>query len=430
MANWWDNLVTGAQTAAGDIQTNLSNFGRDFGLGAVRAASSALRGNPLTMFPASFADNAYLTGQALRGGPVPTEGLFPGGTFASRLQESAGMAPQPQSFGGPDRFAGAQMPPVSEMPMDQYTFDQFMADMMAGMSGGGGVDLSGYNEMLADVSSREAGLGTRKAEQEAFLADLFGAGQTRLESDQKALAAAVEAALASDQARRATEIDLIRGQDASRLATANAARETLGVEGGADLSSDIAQNAVAGVGAGGSVAKRDARIRESIENQQIQSQIAGLIPMQQMATTSLGRNYEDRLSALASERAAIRAQMAQARSAASGRGGLDFSDMLNAQKVYSDLYGPGEAPEFGGILGTEQQIQQRFGNDASGILGIASRVLTSPEISKLDETSPAEVNEILRMIADADPEIRNFLNNTPGSTGAIVSYAVQALKGG
>jgi hypothetical protein len=311
---------------------------------------------------------------------------------------------------------------------EAYSFQQFMADMVAGMSGGGGggVDLSGYNEMLSDISGREASLGTRRGEQEAFLNSLFEAAQGRMTTDQEGLAAAVQAALESDQARRATEIGLVRGADAERLATANAARGALGVEGGPDLSSAIAENAVAGVGASGSVSERDARIRESIERQQLQNQIAGLTPMQQMASTSLSRGYEDRLGALASERAAIKAQMAQARSAPRGGGGVGFSDLLNAQKVYSDLYGPGEAPQFGGALGSAEEIRQFFGPAANDVLGIANRILTGARTSTLDPTTLAGASELLTGLATADPSVQKFLNDNPVAPGAIIKYIVES----
>ena len=407
VGNWWNQAAN-----------NVGSF-----IGDVVRASSASPGNPRAAVPSNMPTPANI-----RPGAVTPDTSVIDRAYQRQMADTAALGGRNnlQSLIGSElgRQADLGQPQQGYMGMSD---EELLAWILGGSGGGGGVDLSGYNEMLADVASREAGLGTRKAEQEAFLADLFGAGQTRLESDQEALAAAVEEALASDQARRATEIDLIRGQDASRLATANAAREALGVEGGADLSSDIAQNAVAGVGAGGSVAERDARIRESIENQQIQSQIAGLIPMQQMATTSLGRNYEDRLSALASERAAVRAQMAQAR-AAGGSRGPSVNERLAALGFVNQLNAPGEMPEFGGALGSAQQIQQFFGPQASDVLGIANRLLTGADLSRFDPTSMAGANELLTRLATSDPEVQNFLNRNPEAAGAIINYVVQAGK--
>ena len=410
VGNWWNQ-------AAG----NVGNFLKD-----VVRASAASPGNPRAAIPSNMPTPANI-----RPGAVKPDTSVIDRAYQRQMSDTAALGGRNnlQSLIGNElgRQADLSQPQQGYMGMSD---EELLAWILGGSGGGGGggVDLSGYNTMLSDVAAREEGLGARRAEQEAFLADLFGAGQTRLESDREALAAAVENALASDQARRATEIDLIRGQDASRLATANQAREALGVEGGADLSSDIAQNAVAGVGAGGSVAERDARIRESIENQQIQSQIAGLIPMQQMATTSLGRNYEDRLSALASERAAIQAQMAGARASARGGGGPSVNERLAALGFVNQLNAPGEMPEFGGALGSAQQIQQFFGPEASDVLGIANRLLTGADLSRFDPTSMAGANELLTRLATSDPEVQNFLNRNPEAAGAIINYVVQAGK--
>jgi hypothetical protein len=150
--------------------------------------------------------------------------------------------------------------------------------------------------------------------------------------------------------------------------------------------------------------------------------------MQQMASTSLSRGYEDRLGALASERAAIKAQMAQARSAPRGGGGVGFSDLLNAQKVYSDLYGPGEAPSFSGVLGSAQEIQQRFGPAANDVLGIANQILTGARTSRLDPSSIAGASELLTELASKDSNIASFLRNNQEAAGAIINYVVQTGK--
>jgi hypothetical protein len=250
-------------------------------------------------------------------------------------------------MGGANVLQGLMAP---QGPSREQQAQDFISQMlaMAYGQGGGGPNLSGFDTMLGDISSREGALGTRKGEQEAFLSDLFGAAQGRMTTDREALAAAVQSQLESDAARRAQEVALIRGEDAARLAIANQAREAAGVEQGEDLSSAVAQNVVAGVGAGGSVAERDARIRESIQNQQIQSQLAGLVPMEQMARSDLGRGYEDRLAQLASERAAIQAQRAQA--AASYRKPTpSISELLQLDSAAAQRFGlieePGQAPK-------------------------------------------------------------------------------------
>ena len=406
VGNWWNQAAN-----------NVGSF-----IGDVIRASSASPGNPRAAVPSNVR-----TPRNLRQNTAQDTSALDR-AYQKQMTDTAALGGRNnlQSLIGSElgRQADLSQPQQGYMGMSD---EELLAWILGGSGGGGGgVDLSGYNEMLSDVAAREAGLGTRRGEQEAFLSQLFDAAEGRLASDRDALADAVQNALVSDQARRQQEIGLIRGDEAARLATANQAREALGVQGGEDLSSEIAQNAVAGVGAGGSVAERDARIRESIERQQIQSQIAGLTPMEQMATTSLGRNYEDRLSSLASERAAIRAQMAQARASARGGGGPSVNERLAALGFVNQLNAPAQGPEFSGILGSAQEIQQRFGSQASDVLGIANRLLTGADLSRFDPTSMAGAQELLSRLATSDPEVQRFLNRNPEATGAIINYVVQA----
>jgi len=406
VGNWWNQ-------AAGNVGTFLKDVVR---------ASAASPGNPRAAVPTNVR-----TPMNLRQNATTPDTSALDRAFRGQQAETARLGGRTnlQSLIGNElgRQQGLQQP-TGTMGMSD---EELLAWILGGGGGGGGVDLSGYNTMLSDVDAREAGLGTRRGEQEAFLADLFGAAQGRMTTDREALASAVQAQLESDAARRQQEIGLIRGEDAERLATANAAREALGVEGGEDLSSAIAQNAVAGVGAGGSVAERDARIRESIQNQQIQSQIAGLVPMEQMARSDLSRGFEDRLSALASERAAIRAQMAQARSAGGSRG-PSVNERLAALGFVNQLNAPAAAPSFGGALGTVQEIQQFFGPAASDVLGIANRIMTNTDLSRFDPTSLAGASELLSRLVAEDEGVRSFLQDYPAATSAIVNLVVGASK--
>ena len=424
MAEWWENLTSGAQNVAGDIQRNLSSFGRDLGLGALRGTFSALRSNPLTMAGTSFLDNAYLTGQALSGGPVPA------GSLASRLQEAAGMAPQPQSFGGPDRFAGAQMLPQVDLSDPQEYMGMTQEELLAYLlDSGGGPDLSGYNAMLEDITGREGALGTRKAEQQAFLTSLFDAAESRAEADRTALAAAVDAQLTSDAERRAAEMGVVRQGDVNRAASATAAREALGAPTGPDLTSNVVENVASGVAAGGAIADRDARIRESIANQQLTREISSLTPMEQMAVMGLNRQYEDRLAGLASERAAIQAQMAAARSA---NRGPSVSERIGAMQFAGDVFAPAEAAQYElpGLQQGQQAIAQFYGPQvAADIAGIGDRILSSAVMSTIDPTKPAGVSELLQNIRSQDPAIDSYLNQNPSFAAMVVNYVVEAGKG-
>jgi hypothetical protein len=297
--------------------------------------------------------------------------------------------------------------------------------------GGGGINLSGFDPMFSDLDARRAGLDTRRAEQEAFLQSLFEAAQARTEGQREAAAAAIEAQLAADSARRAQDIGLVRGQEAERMAVADAARGALGAEVAPDLSSEIAQNVVGGIGASGSVASESARNRQSILEQQLASEIAGLTPMQQMAMMDLNRGYEDRLSNIDSERAALQAQIAQMRAAASGSGGRQpsLSELFELEDRANAMYGPGEAPEFSGLLGTEQQFRTRFGSDANEIFGIADRLLSTAMQSREDPTRPATMSGILQSMRTEDPALNDFLNRNSSYVAAIVNYATTAAKG-
>ena len=323
-------------------------------------------------------------------------------------QELAGQAPE--------------MDPVTYAGMTQ---EELLAYLLGG---GGGPDLSGYNAMLEDITGREGALGTRKAEQQAFLTSLYDAAESRAEADRAALADAVEAQLASDAERRAAEMGVVRQGDVNRSASATAAREALGAPTGPDLTSNVVENVASGVAAGGAVADRDARIRESIANQQLTREISSLTPMEQMAVMGLNRQYEDRLAGLASERAAIQAQMAAARSA---NRGPSVSEKIGALQFAGDVFAPAAGPEIAipDLLQTAQGIQSYFGPSAPEVLGVANRILSETGVSRIDPTGEMSAQEALTRLRSSDPAIASLLNEFPEAAGIIVNYVVQANKG-
>lgn len=262
------------------------------------------------------------------------------------------------------RMGGANAIPQQPMGRQGMSDEELLAWLLGGAGGGGAPapDLSGFQEMIGDVNKRRDQLNIRKWQQRKFLDDLFAAADARATSDRDALAGAIESQLQADAARRATEIGLIRGEDAPRLETSNAAREALGVAPvESDLTSEVAQNAVAGVGAGGSVADRDARINQAIQSQQYAAEIAGLTPMRQMATGELMRNYEDRLAALSSERAAIKAQMAQAKAAP--RGGSSGPSVSEKLAALNFIEGRNQAPQGPAAMGGQAVLNSFIQND-------------------------------------------------------------------
>jgi hypothetical protein len=140
----------------------------------------------------------------------------------------------------------------------------------------------------------------------------------------------------------------------------------------------------------------------------------------------LNRNYEDRLGGIDSERAALQAQIAQMRASASGRGGPSLQEILMLEDRANAMFGPEAAPDFSGLLGTEQQFRSRFGGDANEIFGIADRLLSTAMQSMVDMNKPASLNEVLQSMRTADPALNNFLNRNPGYAAAIINYATSA----
>jgi hypothetical protein len=398
---WWDSITRGVGSFFGDV---------------VRA-SGASAGNPRGAIPTGVTVPPAMRGGGGFGARPPQGGMA--SLIPDRLDRAGRAGGANAGMQGPRQPTAAEI----EALRQQYVLDRLA--LLGG--GGGGINLSGFDPMFSDLDARRAGLDTRRGEQEAFLSSLFQAAEGRSMADRGAVASSVQSQLESDSARRAQEIALIRGEEAARRETADLARGALGVEPGEDLSSELAQNLVAGVGSAGSVSDRDARIRQSISEQQFGRELAGLTPMQQMAMMDLNRNYEDRLSGIDSERAALQAQIAQMRAAASGGSrGPSLQEILMLEDRASALYGPGEAPEFSGLLGIEQQFRTRFGSDANEIFGIADRLLSTAMQSGVDAVKPASLNEILQSMRTSDPRLNDFLNKNAGYAAAIINYATSA----
>lgn len=406
MAEWWQQLAGEIQRQAAPLAEGLQGFTNTIPQRAAMTGLNAARSIP--------GGGLFALGAGLLGGKADY----------ARYDKNKPA----QRFGGADAMAGRQMPNLAEPENMGMSDDELLAWILGGGGGGGGVNLSGYNELLNDIATRESGLNTRRGEQEAFLSELFDAAESRAARDRDALAASVQSALTSDAARRATEMGLVRGADTARLNTANAAREALGVEGGADLSSEIAQNQVGSIGASGSVADRDARIRQSLGEQQLNREIAGLVPMEAMSRQDLTRGYEDRLSALASERAAVRAQIAQAR-AAGGGGGPSVSERLAALNFVQGM--GGEAPEAPGVLGFLNQ--SRASGDPTlfnNLAAIGDRILSTAVTSTIDPTKPAGAAEIISQLRAGDPAIDSLIRSNPGSLAWLTQYIQTAGSAG
>lgn len=425
MATFWE-LITGQAGTGGMSSTSGSYIPSAT---SMRSARGAYQPSPISMraagggtIPGRTTSTSYVAPSTAAGGSDVINKAYE--QQMGDLAKLGGSSNLRALIG--EELAKQQAPDLTES--DPSYFGMSPEELLAFiLDSGGGVDLSGYNAMLGDIASRETALGTRKAEQEAFLADLFDAAEARATADKAALAIAVEAQLTSDAARRAAEMETVRAGDVNRAAAATAAREALGAPTGPDLTAQTVENVASGIAAGGSVADRDARIRESIANQQYAREIAGLTPMEQMATMQLGNMYEDRLAALASERAQIQAQMAQARSSYRGP---SPSERLGALQFLSEAFAPGEAPAAPGVIGGLQAISSYYGPQvAADIASIGDQILGTAFMSTIDPTKAADVSEVIQTIRQQDPAIDSYLNANPGFTGLVVNYITQAAKG-
>lgn len=412
MANWWDWLTGaagggGMSSVSGKVQPSPATMAR--ARGTFQPAPPSMARARATFQPGETTSTKYVAPSTAAAAVSPT--------------------PNAQRRTLDEILSGAQVAPeVPQGPSAEEQAQDWIAQMLGLAYGNqGGADLSGFQGLIEDVNARRDALNIRKWQQRQFLEDLFDAAGVRAAADRDAIAAAVSGQLETDAARRAEEIALVRGEEAARRQTADLARGALGVTPGPDLSTDVAQNVVGGIGAAGSIADRDARIRQAIAEQQAAREISALVPMEAMSVGQLMSGYEDRLAALASERAGIKAQMAQARAAARG-GGPSINELLALQEAANQQFGlSGEAPEYKGILGATQQIQSAFGPAANEIIGIANRILTSTATDQFTGKPLTPQQSLANLVAN-DPGIASFLQGYPEAAPVIINYVTQASK--
>jgi len=337
MANWWDNLISGLEQASSEGK-----------IGYTPQYAS---------YQPGFRNSIVETGIKQRRQPTQytPEMTAAADKQARDLFNLGGAGTLRTKIGNELGSQAAASSAANQAP----EFDEFMASL--GLGGGGGsapLDLSGYDTLLSDVAAREQALGGRKAVQKNFIAGIIEAARGRGTDAQGRIKGRYEEMGQTAADQRAGEINSIQNSELQRLAQRNAAREALGVAGGADIASAEAESAGAGITARGDAATRDAQIQQSIESQQYANQIAGLDPMQAQYGMALNSAYEDRLAQLASERAQIQAQVAQAKAAPrGGGGGLSISDYSQAYGLYNDMFGAGPGPD---VSGTGLQVVQQY----------------------------------------------------------------------
>ena len=394
---------------------------------------ASVQGMPLQSSGSPTMGSAYGTYQAPVTSMVNARGTYqaPGQSTAATYVAPGSSSPAinganliPSNLDTAGRI-GVPAPVAPAGPSQSDLAQQWIQQMLGqAYPGGGGPNLSGFDSLLADVAAREEALGGRKAEQEAFIDGIINASRTRDEANKAGVQGRYEGLLDTASTQRTAEINAIQNAELERLAQRNAAREALGVAGGADLTSAESESAGATVSSLGDVASRDALIQQSIEEQQYANQLAGLDPMQLLAQTQLSNTYEDRLAQLASERAGYQQQRASAASSYSP-GGPSIGELLALQDAASQMFGPGEMPEIPGLGGITQQYSP-YTNKAQQVADAAASFLSSPAIQntilaggKLDKAT------IVSQIVNSYPEVFAGDSFATSQLADIVDYLTQ-----
>jgi len=294
------------------------------------------------------------------------------------------------------------MQPTGPMTQLGMTPDEMMQYLLGGSSGGGGVDLSGYNALLEDIAARESALGGRRDENLAGIQSLYESAAAAREEDQAALEASIEAQIQSDMERQAAQEASRRASEGERFETASEARQALGADvGTSDLVGQTVEQSLGRLAERALAGQQDIGTTGELARQQLQAEKSGYTSAQELATRALTNAYEDRLAQLASERAATQAQIAQARASARPSG-PSISDKINAMGFIQSLYGGDEEQaELPGLEGVFQQYDDIYQG--------------SPIAAEITKNFPVIANAVYGV----QPETGDLLNPTQ-LTAAII----------
>lgn len=262
----------------------------------------------------------WRTAGQLQSNPMNLLGGTIGGAAATTNQPKLGQIPPL-----------LQNQPIVDQPVDN-TQEQIagLLQQILG-SGGGGANTSGYKELLKDIQARKTALKKRYKQNKADIKALYEGASTAREADKVALNQAVTKQLEDDIAIQEQRAKTTSLEEASRLGTVNQAREALGAETSKkDLASQVVESGMGRLAESNAAAQADIRTNQSIGQQQLQSEISGYTSAQELANRALGTSYEDALAGLASERASVKAQIAQAM--ASGGRSNSPSEIMAAMK--------------------------------------------------------------------------------------------------
>lgn len=342
--NWWNGVTSGIGNFFGGVGDFIGDVVR---AGGATYAPGAATANPRAFVPESRRDDppAFAGSQT---GPLPNIADLPGFTD---------ITPEPAEIDLTE--------PTDPMMQMGMTPDEMMGYLLGGSSGGGGVDLSGYNALLDDIAARESALGGRRDENLAGIQSLYESAAAAREEDQAALEASIEAQIQSDMERQASQEASRRAAEGERFETASEARQALGADvGTSDLVGETVEQSLGRLAERALAGQQDIGTTGELARQQLQAEKSGYTSAQELATRALTNSYEDRLAQLASERAAVQGQVAQARAAARPSG-PSISDKINAMGFIQSLYGGGEEEpmELPGLEGVLQQYEGIYGGD-------------------------------------------------------------------
>lgn len=366
--SWWDEVQDFFDPSKWNTTNLNTNVIKQTGLGGGGVAPYSLMTPPGSALQ-DYKDIGVLKPVALGGFNPNIGSLGPAmGRPGGRFEQAAGAG----AAGNNDLIMG----------MTDAEFLQWLYG--GGGGGGGGFNASIYDPLFEDLKARQGGIQRRYDANMADIESLYANAATARERDREAVNAAITQQLGEAQARRAQEMGATREAEAARLATYNKGREALGAApASADMATKTVEGGLSRYSERGAAADRDQEIARSIANQQIQSELSGYTSAQELASRALSNTYEDRLAEIASQRSALRAQIAQQRAAAASAGGggpsvseklagLNFLQQMrggNAEPIeFSDDTVPDVLGYFTGKNPANKPVYEKISNNISGYL--------------------------------------------------------------
>jgi hypothetical protein len=225
-------------------------------------------------------------------------------------------------------------------------------DMLYGLMGqagqGSGPNLSGFNNVLAELESEKTRVSDRYKKYTGQIADIYGTLTGITQADIANIAPRGEALRAGLSAQEAERTAATRATEDARLATATQARAELGLEdlagqyAGGDIVTQQAEGSISDSEAQRSAAENTLLANEAIAQQAGQNRITGYGLQQQESAAQLQTSLEDALAAIRAQQAQIEMQKSQAASSGSGPNINAQLAILDKIQAYSNPEALGE----------------------------------------------------------------------------------------